>query len=317
MTTTVKKLDPLDVCEGSYGSIPIKHDKDRDVHAEEHRLDSGTVLKLAKFPSLTDFVNQTDRMTNGNLAKTSPWAMGSRHMTLSKTRSNLLQGCAPNDKVVDAYKERRKQLDAVLSQVKESRMIRSARRKRVKGWAGGNVNVQRYLNSVQNHSPAPCFDLMTKRHQTPIIKLGINHVLSCGNSQEDFGRLVASATAVAELLTVKGYGVQVDAVGITHSSPGGKEQQALIYPIKRADEPVNPGKFLSLSHTGLTRNYWFRARASFFGRLHGEGNCRDTPEDVVKYLGYDMLIGKTWAHDYQCETILSDVVNILDSAKKK
>lgn len=310
MTATITKMRPRKWCVGSIYNMPVTFNENTDVFGEHHSLPE-TELGIVRFRSLRTYLDQMDRMTDAFKGYNNPWALGT--VSLEDTMSNLREGRAPNDDIEKAYRLRRKELDLAMGALTESKMIRSARRKRVRSWSGGAINVQRYLASVNNNAPAPVFDRMSKRHQTPIIKMGINFCMTAGNEAEDFARLIASASAIVDLLTVKGYGVQVDACGIT-STDGAKNTdfQGVIIPIKRDDEPMNIGKFLSLSHPGLMRNYWFRTRATYFGRLSGEGCSKDTPEDVVNHLGYNIMIGKTWARDTQCQTIIGDVQSMLD-----
>ena len=307
--TMIEKITPKKEARGSEYRIPVTFNEDTDVLGEHHSLPE-TELSLVRFRNLRSYLDQMDRMTDPMLGYTTRWALGG--VSIKDTMSNLREGKAPSEDIEKAYRLRRKELEVDMACLKESQVIRSARRKRVRSWAGGTVNVQRYLASVNNNAPAPVFDRMSKRHQTPIIKMGINYCLSCGNGPEDFARIIASATAIVELLTVKGYGVQVDACGMTHVDHKGNAQQGVIIPLKRADEPVNVGKFLSLSHAGFMRNYWFRARQTYFGRLDSEGFSIDTSEDVVQYLGYNLMIGKTWSQGSQAQTIIGEVQKMLD-----
>tara|TARA_R100001594_G_scaffold145365_1_gene195464 strand:+ start:1280 stop:2284 length:1005 start_codon:yes stop_codon:yes gene_type:complete len=223
------------------------------------------------------------------------------------------KGIAPSDKAREVYEEMR---DELAAQFVSSGMqkCRSRRRRRVHAWAGGSVNIPKYLESREAGVPAPVFRTMSKRADRPVVRIGLNTSMSCNMSQEKFARIGAITACMCEKFEELGYGVEVVSIscGLWESGPkrrvglDGRKLTAReawqdcwavpIVPIKRADEPLDAERVLSMGQPGTLRDLGFRARYLCLG-VTGSCSVPDLPEDVVEACGCDVVIERKWSRD--------------------
>ena len=243
------------------------------------------------------------------------WVYGS---TREEAEEIWDKGIAPNDKAREVYEEMR---DALAAQFVSTGMqkCRSRRRRRVHAWAGGSVNVPKYLESRESGVPAPVFRTMSKRADRPVVRIGLNTSMSCSMSPDQFAKIGAITACMCEKFEELGYGVEVVSLSCGLWEKGVKRRVGLdgkklgkreawsdcwavpIVPIKRADEPLDAERVLSMGQPGTLRDLAFRARYLCLGITSG-CSVPDLPEDVVEACGCDVVIERKWTRGNPEET---------------
>jgi hypothetical protein len=244
------------------------------------------------------------------------WVYGS--LGKDETYKALREGRSPSENTRKIYEDLREEVQCRIIQGGFSK-ARSARRKRVKSWAGGSLNVNRYLESRNSGRITPCFNTMRKRADRQVVRIGINTLMSCGNRQKAWFNLSANAATMCEALEQLGYGVEI--VGVSscrykmHSgksrkfSPGGEKCKAYreftyatMWVLKSYDDPLDIERIMSIGCPGLSRDVTFRVDAMCHGVMYlvggsqdGSSQCIETRKDVTKELGLDIMMEKTWS----------------------
>ena len=189
---------------------------------------------------------------------------------------------------------------------------RSARRKRKPSWAGGNVNIAKYIETEQTGKIQPCFSGLSKRADRPVVSIGVRVSLSGGNGGAAFGNIAAAAAVLCDKLETLGYGVEIHGLCMSEyrahrhlvkpdGEPCGAKWRdrgcwaATTWMLKTADEPLDVQRIMSQGMSGVQRGYNFPALSLIHGGLTAGGNSMDSPNEIVNALGYDIVIEKSWS----------------------
>jgi hypothetical protein len=237
------------------------------------------------------------------------WGKGSN---FKDTKEILGKGIAPNQKCLDIFEELKDVVNAKLGLAVPVERCRSARRKRRPAWAGGSINMARYNEMQTTGKVIPCFTGLTRRADRPIVRIGLNTSMSCGNQPEDFGRISAVAGVLCEKLESLGYGVEIyavdscrpygmsnrkyDAMGHRKTKGWGEYWMNTKWLIKNGDEPLDCQRIMSHGMSGLLRCWGFSACYLMHGACDPSSmSCLDTPREVIESCGLDIMVEKSWS----------------------
>ena len=213
------------------------------------------------------------------------------------TFKGLRYGLAPSEASRDEYRKTLRKMRGIVAEAKRTIKTRSNRPRRVRRYAGSSVDVPRYLISKERQVPMPVFNAKTRRADVPLIRLAVNAGLSCDNSEADFARMTATAGALADCQTAEGFAVRVDlCISVAERGPDNDQWTAIRIPIKSEDDPANPERLLSVAFPGLFRSAEFRSAVTHFNYINGR--CYDVPPELLKALGYDAMISRSWSDNH-------------------
>lgn len=288
-----------------------------DVIAEQYTTQDGFNISLASFDNVEEYMKQINRMLGGMINHTS-WSK-SKSFTwedgcYTDTKDTLEKGVAPNTEALKVYEELREIVEAKIGLAVPIEKCRSARRRRVPSWGGGSINMSRYNEMKTTGKVIPCFTGLSKRADRPVIKIGLNTSMSCGNRQSDFARIASACAVLCDKMETLGYGVEVYAVDSARCAymerfpnlANGKKKnkksdfaefwKVTKWLLKEGDNPMDVQRIMSHGMSGLLRCWGFSNEFL----VHGGGDpsntyCNDTPKEVVKEAGLDLLIEKSWS----------------------
>jgi hypothetical protein len=288
-----------------------------DVIAEQYTTEEGYNISLASFDSVDEYMEQMNRMLGGMINHTSwarrksfTWADG----CFTDTKDTLEKGVAPSERILEIFEELREVVEAKIGLAVPIEKCRSARRRRVPSWGGGSINMARYNEMQTTGKVLPCFTGLSKRADRPVIKIGLNISMSWQNGQEDFARIASACAVLCDKMETLGYGVEVYAVDSARATNmrkypnhanGMKKKDYKTFGefwkvskwlLKEGDNPMDVQRIMSHGMSGLLRCWGFSDEFL----VHGGGDpshtmCNDTPKEVVKEVGLDILIEKSWS----------------------
>ena len=212
------------------------------------------------------------------------------------------KGIAPSESARQTYHAMRDRIEASFISSDVSR-CRAAGRRRVRSWAGGVANAERYRDAMISGVPAPVFDMMSKRADRQVIRIGLNTSMSCNMDASDFARIAAMAACMSDRFEALGYGTEIVSIscglyqGTTYKhSPSGETCEPWnsawctpIVPIKRPDEPLDAERVLSMGQAGTLRDLAFRARYLCLG-INRSCKVPDLPSEVVEACKCDVVL---------------------------
>ena len=213
------------------------------------------------------------------------------------------KGIAPSESARQTYIDMRDRIEASFIAADVSR-CRAARRRRVRSWAGGVANSERYRDAMLSGIPAPVFDTLSRRADRPVVRIGLNTSMHCGMSSREFARVAAMAACMSDKFEALGYGTEIVSIscGLWEGgerykyAPNGEPCEPWdsvwctpIVPIKRQDEPLDAERVLSMGQAGTLRDLGFRSRYLCLGIT---GGCRvpSLPEEVVEACKCDVVL---------------------------
>jgi hypothetical protein len=293
--------------------FPVPEESGREIKADQIRGSGGCLVHVVRYRSLDHIlsvVNEAMPIEKCYGARDMPddasehWTYGD--LGQEESYKAMTEGRSPSEKSRKIYEEVRNEVQARILGGEVSR-CRSARRKRRNAWAGGSINVPQYL-ATRDSGPAPCFRTMSRRADRPVVRIGINVSMSCGNAEIAWFKLAANAAAMSEAFENLGYGVEI--VGLSCAlkcedrsrsiDPQGKKCESYTdfwysigWDLKSADDPLDIERIMSIGQPCLLRDVMFRAGIVTCGKTPG-AQCLDTPDDVVKASNVDILLEKTW-----------------------
>jgi len=278
----------------------------------DHR---GRKLHVAHFESIRKYVEQAERVCPADsqgmlefLYGREEWTHG-KGITPEQTIEGLRRGLAPSEAAREEFRNQRQAMKGIMSEAKAQVVMKSNRRKRVHQWGGGSINMNRYMVAKRTGKPTPVYRTMTRRCDTPTIRLAYNYCLSHQNKLESFLQTVAMAGALAEALIAEGFGVTIDAISASVNDGPNRDWKCTTIRVKHLEEPVNPERLMSTAYPGLLRFYGFRMDESLF--KYYNGNCLDVPVQAVKMLGYDSILGKSWNGHEQRQRLIGEVKAVI------
>lgn len=277
------------------GTEAVSERKPEHVLARSYRVNDAYTVNLLEFPSLQAWLDQADSaFPECEYDKNDPWTYGKFGKLM--TDKALRSGTSPDDSVRATFRDRLDTVRAILAKIGNTQRMKSAKRQRKPAWCGGRLNVQKYNLSKATGKPTPTFQRMARRYDVPVKKIAINTSMSGNMKPEAFAQVAASAAAIVEALQKAGYGVQLDICWSTTTSQNQKTWNVTRCPIKRADEPVDIEKILSLACPGFLRDYSFRLRSAF---LHPTASAvmAPFPEINEELLNYDLILNHSWKNE--------------------
>ena len=299
------------------------------------RTPGGYNVHRAHYRSLDHLVDVTNRALPASkvpsFGREKKWRYG--NWSRKATYTALAEGRSADPNAQDVFQRMR---DAVKARMIDGKIAkcRTAIRQRSKSWGGGSLNVGRYMASLATGIPAPVYDVRTRRAERPIIRIGINVSMSCGNELENFTQLAANAAAMAEAFESMGYGVQIVGMSVNlvrgcHSvlrkyTPAGEKCKpydewwsGLTWDLKSADDPLDTDRILSIGMPGLLRDVIFRAKP--VALAHGVMNaaCKDCPTEVAEACDVDVLLERSWSRTNRDEQNADRIVGKINELLAK
>jgi hypothetical protein len=233
------------------------------------------------FASVAEFISIDAAAKRGGSDKA--WTFGTSNE--SETREMLLSGQCTDAALEAAAASKDRALAALAPTMGATKRRRAVWSDSGDEWDSDRVNA--------NHE-YPARDIRVGR-QAPIVRLGVNFTLSCGNSEQAFARAIGAAAGVADCLTVAGYSVEIVGMfactGMSSKKQFDDKPCVYTFPVKCSDETLDVARVCSLALTGLSR-FWGAARILSDTQGHNWG-CLD--HSAYKALaGVDAMVSQSW-----------------------
>ena len=253
-----------------------------------------------QYPRLAEFM--ADAMTlpriYGDEKGANAWAFG-EFGDSHKTERCLIDGIAPEIVVTAAELAQA----GMMVQMEAAEIAPTRRRVQCYSDAGDVIDVDRMINGHDRPWSA-----VKLGRQIPIVRIGINFALSSGNEPQDFARIVGTAAAAAQCLTVAGYGVEI--IGAACVATKGRKlsrtHSAHTFTLKSSDEPMDIQRVCSIGAPGLLREYWHRINQRDSGEA--TGICSGFPRHWWNEIGVDYLISRNHSAMNQVD-VLAGIVS--------
>ncbi len=313
--------------EGGSASRVSAHDiliSPQDIFAEYKELPSGYKITTAKFDSCGQFTEQVDRMLCGKTAhsefgaKRKGWIFGS-DQTITSTRQHAKDGTPADDSIVSEYESLKREVDKHMTCDAQVSKCVSARRKRKKSWGGGNLNINRVLESRATGKPMPCFNQSSRRADRPVIRIGMRISMTYGGNAYDFAKVSAMCAVIAERFEMMGYGVEIWGMCVSRYSrtfnrmPNGDpivrghngRWACNMWKLKGADERLDAMRCMSQGMSGIMRCFNSNALMLIHGGASIDcGTSPDLPTEIVDHLKLDVSVERSWARGGKQEQAL-------------
>lgn len=244
------------------------------------------------------------------------WRFGSEYQDMDAT-SEALKNSIPTDNTINMLNDMRKELSTNEKVLKLMRKADSFKRKRIFKETGDELCIDRVLCGDPLH-----WQSTTKRGSTDVVQIHVSYTLSCGNSEEEFQKIACLATIACELLQKAGKNVEIVALGTARGLLEGGDvgsRAGIMFPLKRADEPLDVSKIACIGVSGLFRAYTF---AAWEGTLEadrltrGLGRSEEFTKSEREALGVKHMIHQSWTKDAgQQVCFLEEVFNNLNETK--
>jgi hypothetical protein len=286
----------------------------QDIFATYTELPSGYRITTAKFDSCGQFTEQVDRMLCGKTAHSAyganrkTWLFGD-DQTITSTRQHAKDGTPANDSIVSKYESLKREVDKHMTCDAQMSKCVSARRKRKKSWGGGNLNINRVLESRATGKPMPCFNQSSRRADRPVIRIGMRISMTCGGNAYDFAKVSAMCAVIAERFEMMGYGVEIWGMCVSEYSrtftrlPNGDKcakqngrWACNMWKLKGADERLDVMRCMSQGMSGVMRCF----NSNMVMLAHGGasiacGMSPDLPREIVDHLKLDVSVERSWS----------------------
>lgn len=227
------------------------------------------------------------------------WTFGRTLRTLKDTKEQLTSGI-PTKYQTERLSQIRKQLTQI-KDVQDNLRLATMKRSRTKfADYGDDLDINRLMCGSPEH-----WTQRDRRKVDDAVKLHYHFGLSCGNDEDEFAKLASLTIVATELLQRMGKSVEIIAI---HSLRRGSDiREGILFPIKKADEPLNVTKLASLGCPGLLRHYTFKAIANCIEDNSDDQGKADKLSDYDrKQLGINYMIEKQWI-DGKEKSFLSDL----------
>lgn len=254
----------------------------------------GVVELWEDFDSIEELVNVADtlpyhRSTSGRDINGNEWMHGAARNATEARR--LLRAGIMTDETRRYFDMFRPEIEA---DMQTSGLEMSRRRRHVWADAGDEIDADR-LNTDHER---PWRNVKIGQ-QSPIIRIGWNLIMSCGNEGAEFAKLGARVCAVSDLLTTYGFGVEI--VGL-FAEQYDRKTGSFLYrvPLKRADEPLDIERVGSAAQPATYRDIMMRVLERDMPGLAWNGPCSVpwTPENK-RAAGVDYVAAQNWSSEGQ------------------
>ena len=198
------------------------------------------------------------------------WTYGSHFVGRERNMLALKRGESPKY-LLEKFNEFRSILTAKIDVSKYLGMGLSCRRRRRISDEGDNLDISRYNNGDEKY-----WESYKRDAQRQNVRLGINYAVSCGCSEEDFAKLSASVSLLADILTKLGYGVEIVGMDFVGYS-GGYDYTHLCTAgtFKRPHEPLDVQKLLNTGLPCMLRDFSFGVNDKVFDISTSQGRCTE------------------------------------------
>ena len=227
------------------------------------------------------------------------WTFGESLLNLKNTKKQLTSGL-PSKYQRQILSEIRLELTQI-KPVQDNLRLATMKRARTKySDYGDDLDINRLMCGSPEH-----WTQRDRRKVDDAVKIHYHYGLSCGNKETEFAKLAALTIVATELLQRMGKSVEI--IGIHSLDRRNGLIQGVLFPIKKADEPLNVTKLASLGCPGLLRHYTFKAIANYIeDNKDHQGAATKLSEYDRKHLGIDYMIEKQWI-DGNESTFLEDI----------
>ena len=287
----------------------------QDIFAEYKELHNGYRITTAKFESCGQFTEQVDRMLKGKTGYSrfggteKSWVFGD-DQNITSTRQHVKDGTPCSTGIVKEYEALKLEVEKFMTCDAQMSKCVSARRKRKKSWGGGNLNINRVLESRATGKPMPCFNQSSRRADRPVIKIGMRISMTSGGNAYDFAKVSAMCAVISERFEMMGYGTEIWGMCVSEYSrefdrlPNGDKLKKKhtgrwacnMWKLKGADERLDAMRCMSQGMSGIMRCF----NSNMLLLVHGGasiscGMSPDLPQEIVEHLGLDVSVEKSWA----------------------
>lgn len=229
------------------------------------------------------------------------WTFGhnSDFNTDHKTRNFLLSGSTSQAILnkVDALRNKVLQLDSIQS------LSKGFAKKRSFAEAGAELSIDRVLCGDPYH-----WETRTIKKRK-VVRLAINYALSCGNGDEQFFNLAATAIVICDLLAKAGYSVEILGISTVHNLGGYHKECGGVVKLKDATEPLDISRICATGISGMYRKYTFSLWEYFYKSCSGQ--CWETTKAIINRLEINHMIETKWVQSEQSQIEL--INNIIKS----
>lgn len=255
---------------------------------------------IESFDSLEQFVNTAaDLPKQRHEAGTADaeWVFGREVGTLAATLEHLRDGRAPKS----VWKAMEKNAQKLTASMEVSESLGIDRRRKLQ-WSdtGDEICTDRMLSGHDR----PWRTVRIGRTR-PIVRLGINLAISCGNGEADFADITGKLCAACDYLNVRGYGMEI--VGLL-SCTSRRHGTPWCYRVtlKSAEDPLDISKIGSCGTPGMLRALGFRVFERDMPSEAWNGPCTtDWNDSQLEIADVDYVISKYWNLEKGMQNILA------------
>jgi hypothetical protein len=267
---------------------------------------NGERNEFAEFPSLFDFIEMVEEGRKPEYGwenmeyydqGTDSWTYGTHTNNIEKTKEALYY-CNPPQPILDRIEELRTATSNLHSIQQLAMKARSIKRRRVFAESGDDLDIDRILCGDPEH-----WSRMTKGRSNNVVRLWVNFSVSCGNGEDNMYKLAATIAVASDLLTKAGFAVEVLACEIAKDAIQGQKGgfNGVIFPLKRAEDPLEINKIACIGIPGLFRAYAFTATSNIYskGPASGLGMNVEVNKSVKEFYDFKHLITLNWTEGEQ------------------
>ncbi len=194
-----------------------------------------------------DHVSNLSAFNYCELYRQQSWRMGSTpgFNTPEQTREAVQMGKCP-EPVFELYSKMREAIEPTALELL-ARMP-SAKRMRMREVFGDELNIDSLATGSPEH-----WERRKRGQKKLTVRMGINLIYSAGTGEKEFVRGAVRGIALADVLTRLGHAVEISAIG--YCTKHRKDRYAIIAPIKKSEQPMDPQSMLVCCLPGLSRNH--------------------------------------------------------------
>lgn len=198
------------------------------------------------------------------------WTYGSHYVGRDRNMKALRRGESPKY-LQKKFEEYRSLLSSKIDVTKYLGMGLSCRRRRRLSDEGSELDISRYNNGDEKY-----WQSYKRDAQRQNVRLAVNFGVSCSCSEEDFAKLGASVSLLADIITKLGYGVEI--VGMNFVKYFGKrdyDHLCSTVTFKRSHEPLDVQKLLNTGLPSMLRDFSFGINRKVFEIGGSQGQCHE------------------------------------------
>ena len=246
---------------------------------------------------LVDYIQGLHDQKGGVLSKKEDsdkqWVFGTEFDSPEKTRA-AIEGGMIGDKLKANTEIIMSAVEGLEELQVQNQAAKSMKRHRKYSDDGGELDIDRYLSGMEEH-----WYSVTKGLQRPVVRLGVNYAMSCGNSEDSWAWMGALVGIAAQMLSRAGLSVEVVGLFSSHNLTDQCKESAVVYTLKEAMESLDIYRIMSPSAVGFFRYYGFGVyRHCFDGYVDDAlGYARGTTPEFKKILNLDHVLEISWGRE--------------------